>query len=375
MPCGCGYIPPPAVGGVPKRARTNSTNSMNSAKTTIMNGNANGNASGNAQMQPASVRRPRTRTAVPQSTRTTRITKANQSVDDTMNLAIELAPLVFDDYGNDPEKLRTLIAASMTGVTNKKIMDLFVKTSIAIRVFTMDHMTGAHNNEACIAYIDMRPSPLKMSSNTSPDMLHLANCEFVVSVTTGGVTKDTRVSNYRIKKEISEGKNSSELLLRIVKALGKSPSPLERYMYFWFVMKNFIAPETIVNIRIKDFSKTAVVANANVKSMFEDMQDNKSALTLAPKGIFRTPSQSLQLLKTANPNAKANKHDMQVNALMNQMQKVMTNVKHERLPSNATVAKDIKNFKEAMGTLAPRGYNVRWATPVVSTTKGGQKKK
>lgn len=379
MPCGCGNTPPPS-GGAPKRGRANNNAiSMNSVNS-INSGNSQATA---ISLVPPpkkfAARRvkpsPSSNASAAASVRTTRSQRGK--VVDTLGTADVLAKVVFSDY-DGPEKLSKLISESNKGSTLNAIMEHFQSNSITIHVKRMDPYTGAFNETVCAVKVGQADD-----NSCNLGNFNYINNEFIFTVTHGSEEKSSRMYNDEAKAPSNKEKMFT--LQAIIMLLAQNPSPMEKYMCYWYIIKTFIASETIIELKMSDFKRqNAINNNSQTQSsrVFGMMNDNKRAFNMRNTNTFTVNTKNsasvLEALKKAAPNAPANKRNAQVNALTKQMNSLMSQSKSQTIPTGPNMAKNIASMHFAKGTLAPPSYMSRYATAPTEggkTTKSKNKKK
>lgn len=374
MSCGCAHVPPPLLGGNKKdnsnvvtmqsiAPPANKPKDTRKRRVNAMNTNAN------------STRPKRVLTRSRGRVRKPTITKTTQDInaDSRFDTIIEIISHVFSDYKNDPQKISKLVATSRDNAISNHISLFFSRTNIAISVLTFDSITGVYKN--LVGVSDVAKGISNISPNTN---IAFGDCEFVLTFSIGTQQKQIRIFKGQV---IAKPDTYFKLFEVAVNLSEPDVSLFERYVYFWYILKTFLAPETILDIKLSDLESNAnnmhSIRDANIQQVveaFDDATNNPSAFTVVelPSGVLlpNNPAKVLDYLRKANPTLYANMHDLLDEELSVMASKMMNNAKHERISNAATtVSKQIQNFYIAVGMLAPTTLRF-----VVSHPRGGGKK-
>jgi hypothetical protein len=274
---------------------------------------------------------------------------------------------VFSDYKNDPNKFTTLHKQTENEAINDHMLKFFATNNISIQMVSLNPLTGVMNQVVAEGNIKDGTSTLRRESNIA-----LVDVEFMVCVHQGASTKRVRF----FKGQIIDRPQDYFKLFEVMICLNETTTVLERYMYFWYILKEFVAPDIIIDsIKLSDIEKTSRVMQTNSQTssrtsntsiahgVFNEIDNSVNAIVVTENenGIYfpKDPKDAIEHLKLSNPHlgysvTGAILRDLEV--LADDFDKMMSvGQRHTQIHSNKgmqTIEKLVW-FYDSLGLLAP----------------------
>jgi len=173
-------------------------------------------------------------------------------------LDIELAPFVFADTN----------ASSSTTFVKKVMQDFsamrevcaqfFAENNIIVHVYSRDlQFTGFFTQKE--GSVSVRDNASNVNKSAEVHSL-----EFEIELHHKGKVKTYRILN----PDVFLNPEKSARLMKIIAALSRtSVSDFEKYLYYWFIVKTFIAPDYDVTIKYSNVVKAGKAMNNNAASL------------------------------------------------------------------------------------------------------------
>ncbi len=248
-------------------------------------------------------------------------------VDSTLGnivLDIELAPFVFAD--TNASSSTTFVKKVMQDFTAMREVcaQFFAENNIVVHVFSRDlQFTGFFTQKEGSVSIRDNASNVNKSAEVH-------SLEFEIELHHKGMVKTYRILN----PDVFLNPEKSARLMKIIAALSRSSvSDFEKYLYYWFIVKTFIAPDYDVSIKY-----------SNVVKAGKAMNNNGSAL---PYYYPQTP----QRLNNSN-NVNAMEASNVADELFDSLSDDPSTIHLKKLPSGAVVPVDLNEVDEVSPNLS-----------------------
>jgi hypothetical protein len=240
-------------------------------------------------------------------------------------LDIELAPLVFADTN----------ASSSTTFVKKVMQDFsamrevcahfFSENNIVIHAFSRDlQFTGFFTQKE--GSVSLRDNASNVNKSAEVHTL-----EFEIEL-----HHKSQVKTYRIvNPDVFLNPDKSARLMKVIAALSRtSVSDFEKYLYYWFIVKTFVAPDYDVNIRY-----------SNVVKASKAMNNNSSAL---PYYYPQTPQRTNSVASNGNASMAFSVAD----ELFDSLSDDPSTIHLKKLPSGIVVPTDLDEVDEVSPNLS-----------------------
>lgn len=173
-------------------------------------------------------------------------------------LDIELAPFVFAD--TNASSSTTFVKKVMQDFTAMREVcaQFFAENNIIMHVFSRDlQFTGFFTQKE--GSVSIRDNASNVNKSAEVHAL-----EFEIELHHKGMVTTYRILN----PDVFMNPEKSARLMKIIAALSRTTvSDFEKYLYYWFIVKTFIAPDYDVSIKYSNVVKASKAMNNNAASL------------------------------------------------------------------------------------------------------------
>jgi hypothetical protein len=240
-------------------------------------------------------------------------------------LDIELAPFVFAD--TNASSSTTFVKKVMQDFTAMREVcaQFFAENNIIVHTFSRDlQFTGFFTQKE--GSVSLRDNASNVNKSVEVHAL-----EFEIELHHRGQVKTYRILN----PDVFLNPEKSARLMKIIAALSRtSVSDFEKYLYYWFIVKTFIAPDYDVSIKY-----------SNVVKASKAMNNNAAAL---PYYYPQTPQRNNNASSVGNASIASNA----VDELFDSLSDDPSTIHVKKLPGGAVVPVDLNEVDEVSPNLS-----------------------